>query len=610
MRPVQDVNASLEKPFPTIALGLVSIAMFTNAFSLVVLFPFVGAMVQQLGLTDDPRELGTLSNSALSYHVLIGTQRPQAISLSGFYAGYIGAAFMVGRLCTSYVWGLYSDRYGRRPVMLVGMAGMVIFGVGFGLSFNFTWAIAMRVLTGMFNGIVGTGKTMVSELCTEQQQARGMSLVTATWGLGLVVGPAIGGLLAFPSDTMPSIFGTSGVWVDYPFFLPMLLSSVVAAAGLVPSILYLPETLPKEVQGTHEHECASPHFMLAVASCACFRRGRLAPLGSQGGSGGVELSAMSGSPDAKYTPLDEEQVRDGGECDTAADLEKGEGGVSGEGGGRDAVPPQRGLLRNSTVMLVVTMYAVWSMGNIMMNEVLPIWGLAPRSVGGLDISTAEIGGIMASIGVFLVLFQMLLYHRIAAYFNGPLYVFRASAVVWIVIVLVMPSASSVRGHWGRIIATAAFNCVRNALGTCAFTSIFMMINNSAPSAQRGSVNGLSMVVGSVGKAAGPALGANLFAWSVTSGAPFPFDYGFTFYFTALVAIAALGMSYWLPHALNLKFERGVGMAQTCQGGRGEEQMLDCSDDTMEDGQVLDDAVDSASAGLDTARSTGASDSSV
>ena len=44
--------------FPTVALGLVAIAMFTNAFSLTVLFPFIGAMVQQLGLTDDPRELG------------------------------------------------------------------------------------------------------------------------------------------------------------------------------------------------------------------------------------------------------------------------------------------------------------------------------------------------------------------------------------------------------------------------------------------------------------------------------------------------------------------------------------------------------------------------
>jgi len=562
--------------FPTVALGLVAIAMFTNAFSLTVLFPFIGVMVQQLGLTDDPRELGEWSCHP---RLAPACKCDPLWCFAGFYAGYIGAAFMVGRLCTSYLWGLYSDRYGRRPVMLVGMAGMVVFGVGFGLSFNFAWAIAMRVLTGVFNGIVGTAKTMVSELCPEAHQARGMSVITATWGLGLVIGPAVGGLLAFPADTMPSIFPPGGVWSDFPFFLPMLLSSIVAAVGLVPATLYLPETLPEKVLLQHAGECGSPRFMCSLLQCSA-ASSRGAVLLDEGGQDGVLLTAKDLDQGLEMTavaPNMDNELKWSAGCD-ADDTEGSDaaraqpadysglpetGGPASEGADQtahktDTPPKQKGLLRNPTVMLTVCMYAVWSMGNIMMNEVLPIWGLAPRGVGGLDITTAEIGAIMASIGVFLVLFQTFAYHRIAACFAGPVHMFRAAAVVWIATVLFMPTAGQVQGKWARIGVTAAFNCLRSALGTAAFTSIFMMVNNSAPSEQRGSVNGLSMVVGSIGKAVGPALGANLFAWSVTSGLPFPLDYGFTFYFTAVVAAIALGMSFWLPHGLNFKFENGLG----------------------------------------------------
>ncbi len=573
--------------FPKVALGLVAIAMFTNAFSLTVLFPFIGAMVQQLGLTDDPRELGTcLFCRKCAARSLCQYLTHCVPSNAGFYAGYIGAAFMVGRLCTSYFWGLYSDRYGRRPVMLVGMTGMVVFGVGFGLSFNFAWAIAMRVLTGMFNGIVGTGKTMVSELCSEAHQARGMSVVTATWGLGLVIGPAIGGLLAYPADTMPSVFPPETVWSDFPFFLPMLLSSIVAAIGLVPAVLFLPETLPEEVLQRHAHECGSPRFMRKVLLCQCSRQRSLGQrLSSEAQDGKAHLEMGAIVPKTPEVTVDEGSEEPSLDTVNGAVVSKDDAlvqhqdAVLSTGAQQQKVPSAvhdveaalqgpvddsqpkskpEGLLRNFTVMLTVCMYAVWSMGNIMMNEVLPIWGLAPRDVGGLDITTSEIGAIMASIGVFLVLFQTFAYHRIAACFAGPLHVFRAAAVVWIVAVLFMPSAAQVDDKWGRIVATAVFNCVRNALGTAAFTSIFMMVNNSAPSAQRGSVNGLSMVVGSIGKAVGPAVGANLFAWSVTSGLPFPLDYGFTFYFTAVVAVLALGMSFWLPHELNFKFENGLG----------------------------------------------------
>lgn len=63
---------------------------------------------------------------------------------TGFYAGYLSSAFMFGRLVGSYFWGYVADRYGRLPVLYVGLCSIAIFSVAFGLSTVFVWAVAFR----------------------------------------------------------------------------------------------------------------------------------------------------------------------------------------------------------------------------------------------------------------------------------------------------------------------------------------------------------------------------------------------------------------------------------------------------------------------------------
>ncbi|KAK6936890.1 Major facilitator superfamily [Dillenia turbinata] len=114
----------------------------------------------------------------------------------GYFAGYIGSSFMVGRALTSIFWGLLADRYGRKPIILIGTLSMVLFNTLFGLSTSFWMAISMRFLLGCFNSLLGTIRAYASEVCRDEHRALAMSMVSTSRGIGLVIGPAIGGFLA------------------------------------------------------------------------------------------------------------------------------------------------------------------------------------------------------------------------------------------------------------------------------------------------------------------------------------------------------------------------------------------------------------------------------
>ncbi|TXG57792.1 hypothetical protein EZV62_015621 [Acer yangbiense] len=114
----------------------------------------------------------------------------------GFYAGFVGSAFMFGRALTSVLWGVIADRYGRKPVIMFGIGAVVIFNTLFGLSTNFWMAISTRFLLGSLCGILGPMRAYASEVCRKEYQALAMSIISTSWGIGLVIGPALGGFLA------------------------------------------------------------------------------------------------------------------------------------------------------------------------------------------------------------------------------------------------------------------------------------------------------------------------------------------------------------------------------------------------------------------------------
>ncbi|CAI0410478.1 unnamed protein product [Linum tenue] len=160
----------------------------------------------------------------------------------GYYAGYVGSSFMFGRALTSFFWGIVADRYGRKPVILLGTSSVVIFNTIFGLSLNFWMAVISRFMLGFLNGLLGPIKAYASEIFRNEHQALGLSTITTAWGIGLIIGPALGGFLAQPAEKYPALFSKDSLFGRFPYFLPSLAISLLAG-GVTIASCWLPETL-------------------------------------------------------------------------------------------------------------------------------------------------------------------------------------------------------------------------------------------------------------------------------------------------------------------------------------------------------------------------------
>ncbi|GJM88080.1 hypothetical protein PR202_ga04104 [Eleusine coracana subsp. coracana] len=107
-----------------------------------------------------------------------------------------GASYLLGRGFASIFWGMVADRIGRKPVIAFSIFSVIIFNTLFGLSVKYWMAITTRFLLGALNGFLGPIKAYSVEVCRSEQAALGLSVVSTAWGLGVIIGPAIGGYLA------------------------------------------------------------------------------------------------------------------------------------------------------------------------------------------------------------------------------------------------------------------------------------------------------------------------------------------------------------------------------------------------------------------------------
>ncbi len=157
------------------------------------------------------------------------------IPLLPFYAESFGAtAFMVGLLSTSFslmqfmfspIWGRLSDRIGRRPIILLGLAGSCASYMVMAMASSLAVVFLGRIVGGIAGANIPTAQAYIADVTAPENRAKGMGLVGAAFGLGFIFGPAIGGIL--------SHLGPSA---------PMWSASALCGANLVAAYFLLPES--------------------------------------------------------------------------------------------------------------------------------------------------------------------------------------------------------------------------------------------------------------------------------------------------------------------------------------------------------------------------------
>jgi len=152
--------------------------------------------------------------------------------------GMLMASFSAMQFLFAPVWGRVSDRIGRRPVLLVGLAGSVVFYTMFGLADSLAWLFVARIGAGICGGTISISSAYIADVTAPEQRARGMALVGAAFGIGFTLGPPLGGLASGLGRELAG-GGTLPAWVGRG--LPGFIAAALSAVSFLWTLRSVPE---------------------------------------------------------------------------------------------------------------------------------------------------------------------------------------------------------------------------------------------------------------------------------------------------------------------------------------------------------------------------------
>jgi len=188
----------MTRPDPAVAFILITLTLDAIGFGLIM--PVMPALLQEVSGGD--------------------------IAEAALWAGLMTGGFAVAQFLFGPVLGNLSDRFGRKPVLLISLAVLSADYVVLALAGSIWLVFAARLVTGAASSTFGTATAYLADISTPQQKARRFGLIGAAFGMGFVLGPALGGLLAE--------WGTRA---------PFVAAACVAALNLVFGALVMRESL-------------------------------------------------------------------------------------------------------------------------------------------------------------------------------------------------------------------------------------------------------------------------------------------------------------------------------------------------------------------------------
>src|SRR5215469_5706186 len=147
----------------------------------------------------------------------------QRFQATEWQIGLLLASYSFMQFLASPVLGWLSDRYGRKPVLLCSLIGSAVGYMLMASAVSLTTLFAARILAGISGASVGTASAYIADITPPENRSKRIGLIGAAFGVGFVLGPAIGGILSHFSVVAPfwfaavlSIFNAIVMWIVLP----------------------------------------------------------------------------------------------------------------------------------------------------------------------------------------------------------------------------------------------------------------------------------------------------------------------------------------------------------------------------------------------------------
>ncbi|KAH8601463.1 major facilitator superfamily domain-containing protein [Bisporella sp. PMI_857] len=399
----------------------------------------------------------------------------------GLYVGTIASSFALAQFATNLFWGWLSDRIGRKPVIMLGTLLTSACFVAFGFCRTLWQAILVQVLMGLVNGNQGIVSTCLGEITDKSNQSQAFTYLPVIYGLGGIVGPALGGLLVFKD--VPFKRGKPN---PYPYLLPNLVGATVLIMDLVVTAFFLEESL--------EEAKDLPPLKKRIKNLFTwlwqFTSGALRPTYIRDSVG-----SNSGEDSESRRPVDAPELL-----------------------GADHQLTRKEVLNRDTILLLAT-YLIFQLSNISFNTLYPIYGAAPRPTGR-ELNPEEIGLSLSFAGIVMIVFQVVVFGKLKEKM-GNRKTYCVSLFLFFLAMMMMPwighreSSPPFEIGNGTVwlwVELGFVLLVKTIAAVGGLTSALLLITNSAPNHSiLGTLNGLAQTLSAAGRAAGPFISGGLFS---------------------------------------------------------------------------------------------------
>lgn len=165
----------------------------------------------------------------------------EGLSKAAIYGGWLMFVYAFTQfICAPFI-GALSDRFGRRPVLLLSLFGFGIDYILIGFAPTISWLFIARFVSGITGASITTASAYIADISSPEKRSQNFGLIGAAFGLGFIIGPVIGGLLG-----------------QYGTRIPFFAAAVLTLLNVLYGYFILPESLPKENRRPFEFKRANP----------------------------------------------------------------------------------------------------------------------------------------------------------------------------------------------------------------------------------------------------------------------------------------------------------------------------------------------------------------